>query len=150
MKLLLSSLDVHAYEVARCCMSLPYFSHILELMLHEVLEEEATASEPMPGSFNTDIRICKNKNEIQASYLNWSYIILVLEHRYFIICLNFFIIDALLPRIVAFIQEFPSYYHIVVHCARKTEFDLWDYLFAAVGNPKNMFEVCFCCIVFTG
>ena len=50
--------------------------------------------------------------------------------------------DALLPRVIEFIREFPVYLDTVVRCARKTEMALWSYLFASAGQPVHLFQQC--------
>ncbi len=116
-QLIRRNLGYNAWEIARSCTNLPYFPHSLELLLHEVLEEEATSKEPIPDALLPSVLefIQEFPVYLQVRFTTNSNTAVGL-HFY-----NF---------------------QTVVQCARKTEIALWPYLFATAGKPKELFQQC--------
>ncbi|KAK9476229.1 RIC1-domain-containing protein [Lipomyces japonicus] len=87
-----------ALKIADSYKHLEYFGHALEVMLHDVLDEEADHP-PAPE-------------------------------------------QAILPRVIKFLNNFPEILDVIVGCTRKTEVASWNTLFNIVGSPKDLFEKC--------
>ena len=183
-----SSLGSHAFQIAQSCSHLPYFAHVLELMLHEVLEEEAPVALSIPGvcvcvcmSVCVSVSVCLSVYVCVCLsvclsvclcmcvclsvhlYMRVGDCVCLCESVCVCVCVCVFICvcvcmcvcvltihntlhitfqtDALLPRVVEFIKQFAEYPDTIGSCTRKTEVALWQYLFAAVGSPRDLFEV---------
>ncbi len=77
---------------------LSYFGHTLEVLLHDVLDDEANTS---------------SEDD-----------------------------EAILPRVVRFLNPFPEMLDVIAACTRKTEMRSWGQLFKYVGSPQELFERC--------
>lgn len=95
---------------------LVYFAHALEILLHSVLEDEADA---LPSSSSSSPVPGSSYPTSQPPIPD----------------------NAVLPRVVEFLDHFSEALQVVVNCARKTEITRWAYLFQFVGKPRGLFEV---------
>lgn len=115
--------------------SLVYFAHALEILLHDVLEEEADsefAQQLTTSSSNGSLVDHEKSMDVSASIDS-------VENAQ---SGNSIRAQALLPQVIVFLDHFDESLDVVVNCARKTEVARWDYLFSIVGQPRELFEVC--------
>lgn len=108
-----------------------YFAHAMEILLHSVLEEEAdhllsrqktpslSSSFPKSGS---PVKTTSNGYGSSSSA-------------------GTPVSSPTLPKVAEFLDHFEESLQIVAGCARKTEIARWQYLFDAVGKPRDLFEV---------
>lgn len=124
---------------------LVYFPHALEVLLHAVLEDEADAlsEQGMTPSASANSLPASASNGSIVEHLGDSDNEEVETHNTAAAPRR----DALLPRIIDFLDYFSSSLSILVSCARKTEVRRWSYLFhpSNLGEgvtPRVLFERC--------
>ncbi|KDN39153.1 RIC1-domain-containing protein [Tilletiaria anomala UBC 951] len=103
----------HAVAFASHYSQLVYFAHAMEILLHDVLEDEADAEGLKSLPAGTDGNRGTDENA-----------------------------KRLLPLVIDFLDHFDDALRVVVNCARKTELTRWGYLFSYAGNPTDLFEKC--------
>jgi hypothetical protein len=141
--------------------SLVYFSHALEILLHDVLEDEADLLDEIGMSTSTSNGSMIEHQEMTASNsdgltpstsegsvtASTASDATPADHSQVV---DFKTTNsnghpsslAILPIVVAFLDHFDESLEVVVNCARKTEIARWKYLFSIVGDPKDLFEIC--------
>ena len=84
---------MYALEVANSCRDLQFFAHILELLIHEVLDEEATSKEPIPGEFYFRVKM-SSKFLIRVLFVPklFSLTVAVLDLHITRICMTFILL----------------------------------------------------------
>jgi len=102
-----------ATHLAQGYRDLPYFSHALELLMHETIERHMPSrrGSAAPGA-------AAGSGPAPAPD----------DHT-------------VLANVVQFAEQFPNYVDVIVQCARKTEVDSWPDLFHYAGDPVELFEV---------
>ncbi|GAA5857221.1 hypothetical protein-domain-containing protein, partial [Rhodotorula babjevae] len=92
---------------------LVYFPHALEMLLHEVLEDEADSAAASSSSPPSALGPSAPAEQ-----------------------------GGLLARVIDFLDHFDDCLQVVVNCARKTEVTRWELLFRIAGKPRELFEKC--------
>lgn len=149
----------NALAFAQNYMSIVYFGHALEVLLHSVLEdadaEQGAASEPTATSPTSPIAASAHASPGSPSAS------VSARHTSNAVMLNSptaptsptttlrnsrdrqgKALPDSLKRVVEFLDYFPESLDVVVGCARKTEMERWGVLFAAVGQPRELYEAC--------
>ncbi|UZJ55318.1 hypothetical protein CBS101457_004638 [Exobasidium rhododendri] len=135
---------------------LVYFSHALEILLHDVLEDEADALEDLTMSSMPSNGSIVQHESMTPSHSRGSLGGEMTPSNSFSSEAPSFadsdastsnngremIPERILPIIVAFLDHFSESLEVVVNCARKSEVARWKYLFSIVGDPKELFEIC--------
>jgi len=110
-----------AVTLAKHYQHLVFFAHALEILLHTIVESEATTGlEDTPTSTSPESEATTGLEDTPTSASPES---------------------GTLPAMVEFLDHFDVALDVVVGCARKTEMTRWKYLFGIVGNPHALFEV---------
>lgn len=95
---------------------LPYFGHVLEVLLLQALEQEdADLRKRSKGHRLPEEG--QNRNDKNGSS------------------------NIGLSEVIQFLDHFPQSRTAVIACARKCEAELWPVLFDIVGSPRNLFDV---------
>ncbi|KAJ3082867.1 hypothetical protein HK102_001421, partial [Quaeritorhiza haematococci] len=161
--LLSRGLEQEAISFARGFQHLEYFSHSLEVLLHQVLEEEAevVANTPQPTSAQSSLEsLDQNPPTLQPHSTNPDQEPSSSEQDDLLSIPTYQLqpppspsplsttktvssptpAGGLLPQVVRFLEHFPMYLDVIVRCARKTEVALWRYFFGIVGDAKALFK----------
>ena len=112
-----------ATQLAQGYRDLPYFSHALELLMHETLDRH------MPGRRGPGAGPARASAGARAHAGAAAEAVPDVDR-------------AVLANVIQFAEQFPNYVEVVVQCARKTEVDSWPDLFHFAGDPVELFEVC--------
>ncbi|KAJ3119875.1 hypothetical protein HK098_005087, partial [Nowakowskiella sp. JEL0407] len=129
--LLSKSLTVESSNFAKSFSNLEYFGHVLEILLHSVLEDEVDRTPigvipPTPESSHLLDEESKFDETTATAGTATTNGVGVLE----------------LSTVLKFLKQFPNYLDVVAQCARKSEVLVWKYFFDVVGDVKDLFMKC--------